>query len=125
MRRIVALSLVLGLLAVAGCKRGSVVRDSKLIEVEPGVVKILYIPAAKKVQVNFTVDNGVTVNAALMSKADGEETEKSAEVKGKKLSELVNTASGSLSSTSSEKVELAAVFTSKKKASVKVTISGE
>jgi len=125
MRRLFAVGLVVCLLVAAGCKRGSVVRDDKTFELEPGRPHILYIPAAKKVQVNFSVDNSVAVNAALMSKADGEETERSGEVKGKKLSEQINTASGSLTSTANEKVELAAVFSSKKKATVKVKITGD
>ncbi len=130
MKRFAAMGLVVCLCATTGCRRGSV-KDEKTIEVEPGAVKVLTIPAAKKVQVDFTSQNGVPINAVLMSKADADETMKktekggTVEIAGKKMAELIGSASGSLKSSTSEKVELAAVFYGNKKASVTVKITGE
>ncbi|MFL5339869.1 MAG: hypothetical protein ACJ8F7_06940 [Gemmataceae bacterium] len=127
MKPLVGVCLVLALLAAPGCRRGSVVKDEKTIEVEPGKLPILYVPASKKVQVEFVSTDGVPISAALLSKADGEATQaaEDGKIKGKKLAELLNTTSGALKTQSEAKTEYAAVFYGSKKASVKVTISGE
>src|SRR5437763_11690517 len=125
MTRVVATGLVLCLLAAAGCRHsGTVILDEKVVEVDPGEVKILYIPKAKTVKVAYSTKDNVPINAALLTKADAEETEKAGSVKGKKIVELPAQASGELKFGPTEpKVELAVVFWNNKKATVNVKIT--
>jgi hypothetical protein len=126
MKRLVLIGLMVGMsLAVGpGCRR-SAVKDTREFSLEPGGVHILYIPACKKFEVTFTTANNIPVSAYIMSKADGDESEKASSVKGKKLATQDSRTNGKLSYTSEEKVEMAVVFESRQKATVTANISGE
>jgi hypothetical protein len=122
---ILVVSLLVMVAAVPGCKR-SIVKDEKTFELQPTIPHILYIPATKKCEINFTTKDNALVSAYLVSKADGEEAEKASTLKGKPMATQDNVPSGRLVSPTSEaKVELAAVFISKTRASVTAKISGE
>jgi len=122
---IFGIAVALALFALSGCKR-SIVKDEKTFELQPTVPHILYIPATKKCEVSFATTNNALVSAYLMSKADAEETEKASMLKGKPMATQDNVPSGRLASPMSEaKVELAAVFISKARATVTAKISGE
>ena len=125
MRRWALLGIaILALTVVLGCKRGSVVKDEKTFELTPTVPHILYIPACKKFEVNFSTTDNVPVNVCVMSKADGEETEKAASVKGKKLAFKDNAFADKVSFTANDQ-QMAVVFDSKKRTTVTAKISGE
>jgi hypothetical protein len=112
--------------AEPGCRRRSVVRDEKTFDLEPTVPHILYVPACKKCEINFTTKDNALVNAYLMSKADGEETESASALKGNPMAKQDNVSTGRLVSPATEnKVELAVVFISNKRANVTARISGE
>lgn len=115
---------VLALTAGPGCKRGSVVKDEKTFDLTPTVPHILYIPSCKKFEVNFSTTNNVPVNVCVLSKADGEETEKAGSVKGKKLSFKDTAFSGTVSFTANDQ-QMAVVFDSTKKTTVTAKITGE
>jgi hypothetical protein len=127
MKRLTATGLVLCLLATAGCRHGgTVILDEKVVELDPGDLKILYIPKAKTVRVAYSSKDNVPINAALLTRADAEEAEKANSVKGKKIVELPSQVSGELKFGPTEpRVELAAVFWCNKKATVNVKITGE
>src|SRR5262245_63696222 len=115
---------VLVFAVVPGCKRGSVVKDEKTIDLQPTVPHILYIPACKKFEVNFSTTDNVPVNVCVMSKLDGEETEKAGSVKGKKLAFKDNAFADKVGFTANAQ-EMAVVFESRKRTTVTAKISGE
>lgn len=121
----ILLVLVAAILLVSGCGR-TVVKDEKTFDLEPGVPHILYIPPCKKFEVSFATKDNVPVSAYVVSKADGEESEKAAALKGQPKSIKDNASNDRISSPeSAAKVEWAVVFISKKKTGVTARISGQ
>lgn len=134
MNRLIAFSLVVCVLTLGGCRRSVKTTDS--YDLEPNKLRVVDLPAARKVHVEFSSKDKTPVTAILVSKEDAEAASQAAGAKNdfdtalkavkKSISIQRDVTSGPLNSPKTEnKTQYSILFTSKKPTTVSVRTTVE
>lgn len=134
MKRIVALAMIACLLPLGGCRRGVSSNDTHSLE--PNKLKVVDLPAARRIQVDFATKDKVPVTAILVTKEDADAALESVGSKGdieaalkgikNRIAIRMNLDSGTLNSPkTSAKVQYSVLFTTAKATTVTVKTSGD
>ena len=134
MKRIVALAMIACLLPLGGCPRGVSSNDTHSLE--PNKLKVVDLPAARRIQVDFATKDKVPVTAILVTKEDADAALESVGSKGdieaalkgikNRIAIQMNRDSGTLNSPkTSAKVQYSVLFTTAKATTVTVKTSGD
>ena len=134
MNRFVGVTLIVCLLALGGCRRG--VRSSDTHDLAPDKLKVVDLPAARQIKVEYSTKDKVPVTAILVSKEDADAALEAVGSNGsidmglkavkKQIAIQSNRDSGTLTSPRTEnKTQYSVLFTTKKATTVTVRTSGE